>query len=98
MKEKTAYVYIMSSKKNGTIYTGVTSNLEKRVYEHKNNVVKGFTQKYNVHILVYYEFGENILSAIEREKQIKGGSRKNKIKLIEKDNPEWRDLSDDLFR
>jgi putative endonuclease len=93
MREKTAYVYIMASKKKGTLYTGVTSNLEKRVWEHKNNIVKSFTQKYNVHNLVYFEFGENILSAIEREKQIKSGSRKKKIELIEKDNPEWNDLS-----
>ena len=97
MKNKNAYVYIMASKKNGTLYTGVTSNLEKRVWEHKNNIVKSFTQKYHVHDLVYFEFGENILSAIEREKQIKSGSRKKKIELIEKYNPEWNDLSKNFF-
>ncbi|MFA6094749.1 MAG: GIY-YIG nuclease family protein [Candidatus Paceibacterota bacterium] len=95
--DKTPCVYILASKKNGTLYTGVTSNLVKRVYEHKNNVIEGFTQKYNVHTLVYYEVGESMTRAIEREKQIKAGSRKKKIFLIESKNPEWKDLFDGLL-
>ncbi len=86
----------MTNKRNGTLYTGVTSNLKKRVWEHKNNIVKGFTEKYKLHRLVYYECGESITGAIEKEKQIKAGSRKNKIKLIEKMNPDWVDLYDSL--
>lgn len=92
MQEKIPCVYILANKRNGTIYTGVTSNLQKRVLEHKNNVVKGFTEKYNIHDLVYYETADTMFSAIEREKQIKAGSRKKKIDLIEKNNPEWKDL------
>ena len=78
------------------MYTGVTNNLAKRAWDHKQKLVKGFTSKYNLNKLVYYEIFTNIEEAIAREKQIKGGSRKKKIELIEKDNPEWRDLSDDL--
>jgi len=92
MAEKSPCVYILASKRNGTLYTGVTSNLPKRIHEHKNNLIKGFTQKYNVHMLVFFEQTESMLSAIEREKQIKGGSRKKKLSLIEKNNPEWKDL------
>jgi len=88
MEEKQPCVYILASKKNGTLYTGATSNLPKRMYEHKNNLIKGFTQKYNIHTLVYFEQAESMMSAIEREKQIKSGSRKKKIALIEKENPE----------
>lgn len=90
--EKVPCVYILASKKNGTLYTGVTSNLNKRVAEHKDGVVEGFTKKYNVHLLVYYEQGDSMEGAIMREKQIKAGSRKDKITLVERDNPEWRDL------
>ena len=97
MENKIPCVYILANERNGTLYTGVTSNLIKRIYEHKNNIIKGFTQKYKVHKLVYYEVGESMLSAIEREKQIKAGSRKDKIKLIEKNNPEWNDLSNELL-
>ena len=97
MHSKIPYVYILTNKKDGVLYTGVTSNLEKRVFEHKNKLISGFTNKYNLHILVYYEQGEDIVSAIEREKQIKAGSRKKKINLIENANPEWEDLSKDLF-
>jgi putative endonuclease len=97
MKNKTPCIYILASKRNGTLYTGVTSDLNKRVYEHKNNLVKGFTEKYNIHLLVYYETAESMISAIEREKQIKGGSRKKKIQLIESSNPEWRDLYNELM-
>ena len=83
----------MASKKKGTIYIGVTDNLLKRVYEHKNNMVKGFTSKYNVHSLVYYEQYEYIVEAIKREKQLKKWNRQYKIDLIQKDNPEWIDLA-----
>jgi putative endonuclease len=96
MQEKIPCVYILANKRNGTIYTGVTSNLNKRVLEHKNNVVKGFTEKYNVHNLVYYETTDTMFNAIEREKQIKAGSRKKKIDLIEKNNPEWKDLYNEI--
>lgn len=90
---KTAYVYILASKKNGTIYTGVTSNLMKRLYEHKNDLIRGFTSKYKVHDLVYYEDTNDIMVAIEREKEIKGWNRIKKIQMIEAVNPEWKDLS-----
>lgn len=86
-------VYIMTNKRNGTLYTGVTSNIYKRVEEHKTNAVEGFTKKYKLHTLVYVEVCENMKQAIEREKQIKGGSRKKKLELIEKDNSLWSDLS-----
>lgn len=89
-----AYVYILFNKRNGTLYVGVTSDLVKRVYEHKNKLVAGFTKKYNVDKLGYYEICDDIISAIEREKQLKAGSRANKINLIEKNNPEWEDLYD----
>jgi len=85
----------MTNKGNSVLYTGVTNNLERRVYEHKNKVVDGFTGRYNINKLVYFEEYNNINDAIAREKQIKGGSRKKKIELIEKDNPKWRDLSED---
>ena len=91
-----SYVYILFNKKNGTLYTGVTSNLKKRVYEHKNKVLKGFTEKYDVDKLGYYEIYNDIKQAIEREKQIKAGSRMKKILLIEKINHEWNDLSEYL--
>ncbi|MFA6094554.1 MAG: GIY-YIG nuclease family protein [Candidatus Paceibacterota bacterium] len=97
MENKTPCVYILASKKNGTLYVGVTSNLIKRIYEHKHNVVEGFTQKYGVHTLVYYEVGESMEGVIEREKQIKAGSRKKKVALIESENLEWRDLCDELL-
>ena len=96
MKEKQGFVYILFNKKYGTLYTGVTSNLIKRIYEHKNKVVKGFTATYSVDKLGYYEYGNNIISAIEREKQIKSGSREDKFKLIESINPDWRDLYGDI--
>ena len=90
---KQGYVYILFNKRNGTLYTGVTSNLVKRVYEHKTKAVEGFTNQYGVDKLGYYEIHSTIVSAIEREKQIKGGSRKKKLALIEEMNPEWNDLS-----
>ncbi|HUV40958.1 MAG TPA: GIY-YIG nuclease family protein [Sedimentisphaerales bacterium] len=91
------HVYILASRKNGTLYTGVTNNLLKRVYEHKNNLIQGFTQKYNVHNLVYYERDDDIYSAIAREKRVKRWKRKWKIDLIEKFNPRWKDLYDHLI-
>ena len=92
MQEKTSYIYILFNKKNGTLYTGVTSNLIKRIWEHKNKVIAGFTAKYQVDKLGYYEVFNDINQAIAREKQIKAGSRKNKILLIESLNPHWDDL------
>lgn len=86
------YVYVLASKRNGTLYIGATNNLVKRVYEHKNDLVEGFTKKYQVHNLVYFEPYENINEAISREKQIKKWKRYWKIKLINKTNPEWKDL------
>lgn len=92
MIEKKGYVYIATNNKNTVLYTGVTSNLVKRIYEHKNKMVEGFTKKYNVHKLIYYEPVEDITNAIIREKQIKGWVRTKKIGLIEKANPKWKDL------
>jgi putative endonuclease len=89
-------VYIMTNKWNKVLYTGVTNNLERRVIEHKEKTFKGFTCRYRVDKLVYYEVSESIESAILREKQIKGGSRKDKIELVNSINSEWRDLSDDI--
>jgi Predicted endonuclease containing a URI domain len=89
-------VYILASKRNGTLYTGVTSDLVTRVWQHKNNLVDGFTQKHAVHDLVYYELAGEMVAAIAREKQIKGGSRAKKLALIESMNPDWRDLYDDI--
>lgn len=89
---KNFYVYILCSKQNGTLYTGVTSDLIKRIYEHKNNLVEGFSKKYNVHRLVWYEIHDSAESAIQREKQIKKWKRAWKIRLIEKKNKEWEDL------
>jgi putative endonuclease len=94
---KYSYVYILSNERNNVLYTGVTSDLLKRVWEHKHHVVDGFTKKYNVTKLVYYEEGEDMYSAIFREKQIKGKLRKKKIALIEKKNPKWKDLYWDLI-
>ena len=94
--EKLYCVYIMTNKKNTVLYTGITSNLNKRIYEHKENLVEGFTKKYNVHKLVYYEVFNDVEGAISREKQIKAGSRNKKIKLISSLNPEWKDLYTEL--
>lgn len=89
-----SYVYFMSNKNNTTIYVGVSSNLIKRVYQHKNETFKGFTSKYNCDKLVYFEEYDSIEDAIIREKQIKKGNRKRKEDLINKENPEWNDLSE----
>jgi putative endonuclease len=85
-------VYILASRRNGTLYVGVTSELVKRVYEHKQDLADGFTRKYGVHQLVYFELAEDMLAAISREKQIKKWKRAWKVELIERANPEWRDL------
>ena len=86
----------MTNKNNRVLYTGVTSNLSERIWQHKEKSVEGFTTKYNVDKLVYYEACENMMGAIEREKQIKGGNRSNKEKLINSINPTWEDLSNTL--
>ncbi len=86
------YVYILFNKKNGTLYVGVTSNLVKRIYEHKNKFVAGFTKRYSIDKLGYYEIFDDISTAIEREKKLKGVTRKKKLELIEMNNPEWLDL------
>jgi putative endonuclease len=85
-------VYILASKRNGTLYIGVTSDLVKRIWEHKNNMVEGFTKQYNVHLLVWYELHESMESAIIREKRLKNWKRKWKLELIERSNPKWLDL------
>ncbi|MBC3758780.1 GIY-YIG nuclease family protein [Hyunsoonleella sp. SJ7] len=89
-----SYVYFLTNKNNTVIYIGVTSNLEKRIYQHKTKALKGFTAKYNCDKLVYFETFSDINDAIAREKQLKSGNRKRKENLINKDNPEWNDLSD----
>ena len=94
---KQGYIYILFNQRNGTLYTGVTSNLIKRVYEHKNKLADGFTKRYNVDKLGYYEVFPTITDAIIREKQIKGGSRNKKITLIESINPEWKDLYNEIL-
>lgn len=86
----------MTNKRNGTLYTGVTSNINQRVEQHKQDQVPGFTQKYKLHTLVYVEICDSMMQAIQREKQIKSGSRKKKLSLIESDNPHWQDLTDQL--
>jgi putative endonuclease len=94
---KQYYVYIMASRSRA-LYTGVTNDLVKRVFEHKNKLIKGFTKKYNVINLVYYEVADDAQAAIQREKQVKGWLRKKKIALIEAMNPEWKDLSDRWYK
>ena len=96
MEEKAYCVYIMTNKYNKVFYTGVTGNLKNRVLSHKTKSLECFTKKYNVNKLVYFEFGYNAISAIEREKQIKAGSRKKKIELIESMNHNWDDLYDKI--
>jgi putative endonuclease len=89
---KIYYVYILASRRNGTLYIGITSDLVKRVWEHKDKTIKGFTAKYNVNKLVYYEEHNDVNDAIQREKMLKEWNRKWKLELIEKDNPYWNDL------
>lgn len=96
MKEN-FYVYILSTQRRGTLYTGVTSNLPKRIYEHKSGMVEGFTKKYGVHRLVYYEIVKDAETALVREKQLKKWKRVWKLRLIEEHNPDWADLYDNLL-
>ena len=95
--KKQAAVYILASKYNGTLYIGVTSNLIQRIWQHRENLLEGFTKKYAVHSLVYYELHEEMPTAIQREKQLKKWNRQWKINLIEKSNPEWKDLWQELI-
>jgi len=95
--DKEFYVYIMASSKNGTLYIGVTSDLIKRVWQHKNNQAKGFTQKYGIHSLVYFEQFNDAYSAIIREKHLKRWNRSWKLELIEKSNPFWKDLYEGII-
>lgn len=89
------YVYLLTNKSNKVLYTGVTNNLERRLYEHKNKTIEGFTKRYNVNKLVYFEETTDVVSAISREKEIKGWLREKKNQLVQTINPEWRDLSED---
>ncbi|HVP07216.1 MAG TPA: GIY-YIG nuclease family protein [Candidatus Acidoferrum sp.] len=95
--DKIAHIYIMTNRGNRVLYTGVTSDLLKCAYQHRHGTVPGFTSRYRTHKLVYFEVCGDIRHAILREKQIKGGSRADKIALIEKINPDWRDLADDFY-
>jgi putative endonuclease len=92
LKSNSYYVYLITNKNNSTIYTGVTNDLVRRIYEYKHRLADGFTKRYNVDKLVYYETTEDVESAISREKQLKAGSRQKKIDLINRDNPEWNEL------
>ncbi len=94
---KNPAVYLMTNRKNGTLYTGVTSDLPRRIWQHKNGITEGFCSKYNLTMLVYFELYEDMYAAISREKQIKAGSRKAKLKLIDHMNPGWRDLYPDIL-
>jgi predicted GIY-YIG superfamily endonuclease len=96
MAIKQPCVYIVANHRNGTLYTGVTSNLPRRAYEHRESLVKGFSADYGCKILVWYEAHDSMIEAIAREKQIKGGSRSKKLALIEQLNPSWNDLYDTL--
>ena len=93
---KNYYIYILSNKRNGTLYIGVTNDLIRRVYEHKNELIDGFSKKYGLHNLVYFEHATDAKAAIYREKQLKKWNRKWKIELIEKENPEWKDLYSEI--
>ncbi len=92
-----SYVYMLASKRNGTLYIGVTSDLVQRIWQHKNDVVEGFTKRYRVHTLVWYEEHGSIQDAIQREKNIKEWKRAWKIELIQQSNPSWRDLYSDII-
>ena len=94
--EKQYFIYIMTNKRNTVLYTGMTSDLKKRAYEHRNKLIEGFTKTYNVNKLVYYEIYADSLDAIAREKKIKGGSRQKKLDLITGKNPGWNDLYDSI--
>jgi putative endonuclease len=97
MHYRTYYVYILANKHRNVIYTGVTNNLKRRISEHRDNINKCFTSKYNVHYLIYYETFSSIVKAIKREKQIKKWYRYQKDALISKNNPEWKDLTGDIL-
>ena len=90
------YVYVLASQRNGTLYVGMTNDLVRRVWEHKNDVVEGFTKRYRVHTLVWFEATQDVSAAILREKQIKKWDRRFKLELIEKENPRWLDLYDSI--
>ena len=90
-------VYILASKRNGTLYVGVTSDLQKRAWVHRNDLVEGFTKQYRVHLLVYYKLHDDMVSAITREKQIKKWNRAWKLGLIEQQNPDWKDLWQEII-
>ena len=94
--ERQRTVYILASKQNGTLYIGVTSDLVERVWQHKNDIAEGFSKRYGVHRLVYYELHQDMISAITREKQLKKWERAWKLELIEDRNPTWRDLWDEI--
>ena len=94
--ERQFCIYILTNKANKVLYTGVTNNLQRRIFEHKHKLVAGFTKKYNATKLVYYEVFDTAIAALTREKQIKAGSRKKKVDLIVKANPVWQDLYDNL--
>ncbi len=94
---KQYYVYIVTNRENGVLYTGITNDLERRVHEHKHKIVQGFTSKYNCTRLVYYDSTPDVRAAIAKEKQIKGWSRRKKIALIDSMNPEWKDLSEGWY-
>jgi len=93
---KKPVVYILASQRNGTLYIGVTSDLVQRIWEHRSNQLEGFTKKYHVHMLVYYEYHDDMDSAIRREKQMKKWNRDWKLRLIEEHNPDWNDLSEEI--
>ena len=93
-----SFVYILASRRHGTIYVGSTTDLVKRIWEHKNKVILGFTSKYNINQLVYYELHQNIIEAAQRERRLKNWCRKWKLNMIEKFNPAWRDLYDEICR
>ena len=95
MRDHNYYVYIITTQNNKVMYIGVTNDLERRLYEHKHKIIDGFTKRYNINKLVYYEYTEDVYSAIEREKQLKGWRRDRKNSLVETMNPEWKDLSEE---
>jgi putative endonuclease len=97
MFDKSYYVYILASPRNGLLYVGMTNSLPRRLEEHQNGEIEGFTKKFGIHKLVYYEVFEDVLNAIDREKQLKRWTRAKKNALVEKVNPEWADLSEKLF-
>jgi putative endonuclease len=94
--ERQYYIYIMTNQRNTVLYTGVTNDLKRRCFEHREKLVKGFTSRYNITKLVYYEVCQDVVAAISREKQIKGGSRAKKVALVNKMNPDWKELYDEI--